>query len=262
MSDTQIRFDDGAGYEQMMGVWSRLVGEEFLDWVKPPSGVKWIDIGCGNGAFTAMIVDRCAPSAVQGVDPSEGQLAYARSRLAGSVAEFRQGEGAALPFADNSFDMAIMALVVFFLPDPPKGVSEMVRVLRPGGMAAAYAWDMLGGGFTLEPIFVELREMGISPALPPSVEAANTETLRVLWSNAGLGEIETREITVQRTFNDFDEYWATSMKGPGASLGVAGIPPEALGEFKRRVRARLTTDASGRVICTARANAVKGRKPA
>lgn len=94
----------------MMGIWRRLAGEVFLDWLRPPSGLKWIDIGCGNGASTAMIVDRCAPSEIQGIDPSEGQLA-----------EFRQGEGPALPFSDGSFDIAVMALVIFFLPDPSQG---------------------------------------------------------------------------------------------------------------------------------------------
>ncbi|HUZ67593.1 MAG TPA: class I SAM-dependent methyltransferase, partial [Beijerinckiaceae bacterium] len=162
MAENQIRFDDGAAYEEMMGVWSRLAGEVFLNWLAPSGGLKWIDVGCGNAASTAMIVDRCAPSEIQGIDPSEGQLAYARSRLAGSVAQFRQGEGAALPFPDGGFDIGVMALVVFFLPDPAKGVAEMARVVRPGGMIAAYAWDMLGGGFTLEPIFAELRKLGVS----------------------------------------------------------------------------------------------------
>ncbi|MGC1466395.1 MAG: SAM-dependent methyltransferase, partial [Pseudolabrys sp.] len=75
MAEQQIRFDDGAGYERLMGIWSRLAGDVFLDWLALPAGLKWIDIGCGNGAFTELVVDRCAPAGVQGIDPSEGQLA-------------------------------------------------------------------------------------------------------------------------------------------------------------------------------------------
>jgi ubiquinone/menaquinone biosynthesis C-methylase UbiE len=75
MAEQQIRFDDGASYEQMMGIWSRSAGEIFLDWLVPPLGLRWIDIGCGNGAFTELLVERCSPSEVQGIDPSEGQLA-------------------------------------------------------------------------------------------------------------------------------------------------------------------------------------------
>ena len=35
-----------------MGRWSRLVGEQFLDWLDIPKGLRWLDVGCGNGAFT------------------------------------------------------------------------------------------------------------------------------------------------------------------------------------------------------------------
>jgi SAM-dependent methyltransferase len=80
MAEQQIRFDDGASYERMMGVWSRLAGNIFIDWLAPRSGLRWIDIGCGNGALTELLVDRCAPAEVQGIDPSEGQLAFARTR--------------------------------------------------------------------------------------------------------------------------------------------------------------------------------------
>ena len=49
MAETQIRFDDGLSYERYMGEWSRRVGSVFLDWLAAPSGLKWIDVGCGNG---------------------------------------------------------------------------------------------------------------------------------------------------------------------------------------------------------------------
>jgi ubiquinone/menaquinone biosynthesis C-methylase UbiE len=129
----QIRFNDGAAYERMMGAWSKLAGETFLDWLAVRPGLKWIDVGCGNGAFTELIVARNAPAEVQGIDPSDGQLAYARTRSGTAMAEFHQGDAMALPFADRAFDVATMALVIFFVPEPAKGVAEMVRVVAPGG---------------------------------------------------------------------------------------------------------------------------------
>jgi ubiquinone/menaquinone biosynthesis C-methylase UbiE len=45
-----------------MGTWSRLAGEIFIDWLAPRSGMQWIDIGCGNGAFTELLVNCCAPT--------------------------------------------------------------------------------------------------------------------------------------------------------------------------------------------------------
>src|SRR5882672_7389748 len=121
MAEHQIRFDDGAAYERMMGAWSRLAGEIFLDWIAPRPGLRWVDVGCGNGAFTELVVERCAPAEVHGIDPSEGQLKYARARPGTRMAEFRQGDAMALPFPDNLFDLAVMALVIFFVPDPAKG---------------------------------------------------------------------------------------------------------------------------------------------
>ena len=67
----QIRFDDGAAYERFMGVWSQLAGAAFIDWLAPAQGLRWLDVGCGNGAFTELLVERCAPASVDGIDPSE-----------------------------------------------------------------------------------------------------------------------------------------------------------------------------------------------
>src|SRR5213592_4288965 len=106
----------------MMGVWSRLAGEVFLEWLAPERALRWIDIGCGSGAFTELLIERCAPAEVQGIDPSEGQLAFARTRPAARLAQFRQGDAMALPFPGGRFDAAIMALVIFFVPEPAKGV--------------------------------------------------------------------------------------------------------------------------------------------
>lgn len=59
MADQPIRFDDGAAYERFMGKWSQLAGETFLDWLAPEPGLRWLDVGCGNGAFTEMLRALC-----------------------------------------------------------------------------------------------------------------------------------------------------------------------------------------------------------
>lgn len=255
---TTIRFDDGSAYERYMGVWSRLVGEPFLDWLAPPPGARWLDVGCGNGAFTETIVEHCAPSFVAGVDPSESQLSFARTRPALRDAEFRQGDAMALPFAGAAFDLAVMPLVIFFVPDPAKGVSEMARVVRPGGLVTAYAWDMLGGGFPYHVLQAEMRALGFAPPEPPSPDASREEALRDLWIAAGLSAVETRQIAVQRTFADFDDYWTTILGGPSVGGKLAAMGPAETAELKTRMRAQLPPDAAGRITHTARANAVKG----
>ena len=258
MAPEQFRFDNGAAYERHMGTWSRLAGDIFLDWLAPKPGLRWVDIGCGNGAFSERIVERCAPADVQGIDPSEGQLAFARTRPAARLAQFRQGDAMALPYPDSSFDAAVMALVIFFVPDPAKGLSEMARVVRPGGAIAAYAWDMFGGGFPLEPIFAELRAMNIAPPKAPSEDASRMENLRALWSAAGATDIETRVIRVNRTFASFDEFWSIAMISSVGTI-IGKMSASDAENLKSRVRARFPADASGRVTGAAHANAIKGR---
>jgi SAM-dependent methyltransferase len=262
MTAPSIRFDDGAAYEQAMGVWSRFAGEIFLDWLTPSSGWRWIDVGCGSGAFTALLMQRCAPADAQGVDPSEAQLVFARERPEARGATFQVGDAMALPFPDNRFDAAVMALVIFFVPDPAKGLAEMVRVVRPGGMVAAYAWDMLGGGFPFAPLQAEVQALGITPPQPPSAAVSRMGALRDLWAGAGLEAVETREITVQRTFADFDEFWGKSTAMGAIRQTLAELGPAEEEKFKQRVRARLPEDATGRITYASRANAVKGRVPA
>lgn len=255
----QIRFNDGASYERYMGRWSRPAGECFLAWLAPPAGLRWLDVGCGNGAFTELLVERCAPAAVSGIDPSEAQLAYARGRPTARIAEFRLGDALALPYAGHSFDAAVMALVIFFVPDPARGVGEMARVVAPGGIVSAYAWDMAGGGFPYAKLQAEMRDMGIPVPVPPSPNASRLDAMQDLWTGAGLEAVETRTISVQRTFGDFEEYWTAILGGPSVGPQLAAMSSEQLALLRGRMRPHLPTDAAGRITYGARANAIKGR---
>ena len=260
MAQQPIRFADGTAYQRAMGVWSEIAGHVFLDWLAPDPGQRWIDVGCGNGAFTSLLIQRHAPAEVQGIDPSEGQLTYARTRGDVDGAMFQLGDAMALPFDAGRFDAAVMALVIFFVPDPARGVAEMVRVVRPGGLVSAYAWDVFGGGFPFEPIQAELRAMGLSPLQPPTAEASRVDVMRGLWDGAGLDAIETRDISVERTFVDFDDFWSAST-GMGLKQTLAQWVPADVETLKERVRVRIGAAATGPVVWRAWANAIKGRVP-
>jgi hypothetical protein len=86
--------------------------------------------------------------------------------------------------------------------------------------------------------------------------------MRQLWSTAGLEAIETREITISRTFADFDDFWTLNLKSARLAPIFNGMSGDELQRLKERVRERLPSDAAGNVTCEGRANAVKGRVPA
>jgi hypothetical protein len=133
-------------------------------------------------------------------------------------------------------------------------------VVRPGGSIAAYAWDLLDGGFPWEPVHEEFRAIGFSPPLAPRAEAGRIGAMRQLWQDAGLESVETRVITVERAFVDFDDFWETATLSPTMLSILPAIEARAIDGVKDRLRARLP-GADGRVVLTARANAARGVVP-
>lgn len=262
MTEAAKLFSDGEGYERLMGRWSQRVGAKFLDWLDQPKGLRWIDVGCGNGAFTETLIAHSAPAAVTGVDPSEGQLAYARTRPGTKLAQFRVADAQSLPFADNSFDAASMALVITFIPDPVKAAAELARVVRPGGWVATYMWDFPGRGFPLAPLVEALTSLGMPAPGGFNPEASRADTMRAIWKAAGLRSIDTTVVRSEVTYRDFADFWETNT----VPIGPSGQAIHALSSadrerLKARVRELLPIAANGSIAYEAFANAVKGRVP-
>jgi SAM-dependent methyltransferase len=256
VSGPQIRFDDGSTYERSIGEWSRLVGERFLDWLALGPGLRWLDVGCGTGVFSGLVAERAAPAAVNGVDPSAQQLAFARQRLASG--DFREGNAMALPYSGGAFDAAAMALVIAFVPVPAKGVEEMVRVVRPGGTIAAYMWDY-GGALPHDPVPALAQAFGATFPRPPNTAVAELGTLRALWESAGLEKVEAVRFEVKRRFADFDDFWDATAAIASISPMLAQLSEAQLAKLKAQVRERVSDDPAGGVSRPASVNAVKGR---
>jgi SAM-dependent methyltransferase len=262
MSEAPNLFNDGNAYERLMGRWSRLAGEKFLDWIDPPKNLNWIDVGCGNGAFTEVLIARCAPAAVTGVDPSDGQLAFARTRPGAKMAQFRIADAQNLPFPDNSFDAASMALVITFIPDPVKAAKEMARVVKPGGWVATYMWDFPGGGFPIRPIAEAARFLGLGEPVRPNVNASRRDDMRAIWQQAGITSLDMQVIRIQVAFSSFDDFWDSNSVPVGpAGKALADLTPDMREKLKARLREQLPVAADGSIAYEAFANAVKGRAP-
>ena len=263
MSKPDKLFTDGEAYERLMGRWSRLVAEEFLDWLNAPNNLAWLDVGCGNGAFTEELIARCAPVAVAAVDPSDDQLAYARTRPGARIANFRVGDAQKLPFDDDTFDVAAMALVIAFLPDPRAAVAEMARVVRPGGLVATYMWDIASGGVPVQPIYMALESMGLMSGRPPNSAASERDAMHRFWKEAGLEAVETQVIRIPTAYSDFEDFWDSNVVpiGPQGKL-IARMSASAREELRLRLRDRLPVSSGGSIVLEAFANSVKGRVPA
>ena len=125
MTDTPPNdsWNEGTPYERYVGRWSNPVAAEFLEWLGLPSGLRWLDVGCGTGALAAAIVAKCRPAAVAGIDPSEGFLATARARLQG-LATFHAANALDIPFPSSSLDVVVSGLVLNFIPDASRGSSR------------------------------------------------------------------------------------------------------------------------------------------
>ena len=202
-------FDDGATYELFMGRWSHAVGAIFLDWVKPPKGARWLDIGCGTGVFTELVLDTCSPATVVAVDPSAAQIELACNKPVGRRAHFRVADAQTLPFADGAFDVVASALVINFIPDRPRAIAEMRRVSHLSGMVAGYVWDFAAERSPSGPIRLGLNQIGAKSPIASGTEDSRLEGLISLFEKGGLQDIATRTIDVTMSFPDFNDFWRT-----------------------------------------------------
>ena len=238
------------------------MAREFLAWLDEPGGGRWLDVGCGSGALTETILELAEPKSVEGVDTSEAFVAYAAERVSDPRASFAVADAQALDRPDAAFDAVASSLVLNFLPDPARGVAEMRRVARPGGVVAGYVWDYAGemqlmrrfwdAAAELDPAAAELDE-GLRMA------ACNPADLETLFSGAGLAEVETRAIDVPTVFADFDDYWSLFEGGQGPAPGYCvSLPAEQRAALRERLRETLPAAADGSISLMARAFVVRG----
>jgi SAM-dependent methyltransferase len=222
---------------------------------------NWLDVGCGTGALTEVILHDAKPRSVRGTDSSAGFVEHARAHVTDPRATFEVADARSLPVASAQSDVAVAGLVLNFVPEPLDAVREMARVVRPGGMVAAYVWDYAGkmelmryfwdAAVELDPLAIELDEGIRFPLCRP-------EALRELFASAGLNNNDVTPIEIATTFASFADYWQPFLGGQGpAPAYTISLEEDARARLRDRIRERIPIRVDGSISLTARAWAIR-----
>jgi len=253
----------GTLYEPYVGRWSRLVAKSFLAWLKMPPNLDWLDVGCGTGALTEVILQYAKPRSVKGVDPSTGFIEHAKAHITDPRATFEVADAQSLPLDSARFGAAVAGLVLNFVPKPSLAVREMVRAVGPGGVVAVYVWDYAGKMELMRYFWdaaVELDRAAFELDEGRRFSLCQPDPLTELFTQAGLRDVQVVPIDVPTRFRDFDDYWTPFLGGQGPAPGYAmSLTEERRGALRERIRAKLPIARDSSIDLIARAWAVRGQ---
>jgi SAM-dependent methyltransferase len=234
-----VSFDVPAeSYGRFMGRFSEPLADEFVALADPRPSQRVLDVGCGPGALTARLADRLGPGQVVAVDPSAPFVAAVRRRL--PAVEVHEAPAEHLPLDDDSVATALAQLVVHFMADPVRGLAEMLRVTRPGGLVAACVWDHAGGLGPLSLFWDAVHEL--DPAAPGESVLAGTRDghLGELLVAAGADDVTTGRLDVTVPFRGLHDWWEPFTLGVGpAGAYVAGLDDAGRAALRDACAARL-----------------------
>ena len=221
-------------YDRFMGRYSSRLAPRFLDFARVDRAPV-LDVGCGPGALTTLLVERFGTDGVAAADPSEPFVAAARERHPGVRVELAPAES--LPFGDEEFASAVAQLVVHFMADPVVGLREMGRVTSHGGVIAACVWDLAGGQSPLSPFWEAAREIDPDVVDESGLAGAREGHLAELFAEAGIREIEDGVLTFAVEHASFTEYWEPFTLGVGpAGSYLATLADDRRDAIRERCR--------------------------
>lgn len=257
-------FSMSESYERFMGRWSTLLAPAFVRFADVREGARVLDVGTGTGSL-AVAAEQAGAREVVGVDPSEGFIGYAKQRSKSPRMTFEVGDAQALRYPDASFDRTMALLVMNFIPDHVKAISQMRRVTRPGGVVAACVWDYDAGMEMLRFFWDEV--LALDPAMAPkderNMKLSHRGELAALWKRAGLANVREEPLSIEQAFSSFDDYWGSFLKGAGpGGAYVVSLPEARRRELEARMKKRLLGGREdGAFVLKARAWCVRGDAP-
>lgn len=261
---SENKFDNATAYELYVGRWSRKIAQIFINWLAVPIGSTWLDVGAGTGILSDVILQQTSPSKVVGVDTAAAFIQLAQERVKDSRAQFHVGDATQLQLSDANFDVAVAGLVLNFIASPQSAVSNMARLIKPGGLVAAYVWDYAdkmemmrhfwGAAIRVDPSAAELDAGKLFTICRPG-------PLTELFEGAELKHVEVLPIDIQTVFSDFDDFWLPFLEAQGSvSKYLRALNPETLAAIRDQLQHQLPIEADGSIQLMARAWAVKGLK--
>jgi len=257
----QDSWQSGDPYECYMGRWSKLVAEQFIDWLSPAAGLPWLDVGCGSGALSETIIHRGNPELLIAIDQSEGFVRTTQQRL-GNRAICKAGDALSLPLDDGSTSISVSGLVLNFIAEPEKAIAEMKRVTRKNGTVAVYIWDYAGKMEFLNhfwDVVVELNPGAAHLHEGRRFPDSNATHLIKIFNSAGLSKIEAVPLEIVTGFTDFNDYWEPFLGGQGpAPTFVSNLNDAERNQLRQRLVQWLPVNADGSIRLSARAWAAKG----
>jgi SAM-dependent methyltransferase len=239
---SSFNVNHAAGYEQLMGRWSKRLAPILIDFGGLADGERIVDVGCGTGSLTFALPKAANVREVAAIDVETVFVEEAKRRNSDPRITFREADACALPFEDKYFDRAFSQLVLHFVPETGKAVSEMRRVVRPGGVVTAAVWDHYGGlpGLRMmwDTLAVNIDSARQARACYFAQQMMRPGELRQAFIDGGLLEVEEGELTIRMDFGSFDDYWAPIAAGEGPpGKFIASLPPQERPQAEALVRA-------------------------
>jgi SAM-dependent methyltransferase len=245
-----------------MGRWSRLLAPKFISWLQVPSGIHWLDVGCGTGALTDAICRVADPASVIGCDPSEPFVSYARDNRTDERSSFVVAGAGELPTRLGGYDSVTSLLVLNFLPEPGVAIDEMRHITRSGGVVSACVWDYRGRMDYLRCFWdtasrVDPKSSELDEGKRFSI--CRPEALDELFSGAGLRDVCIAPIEINTVFTDFNQYWQPFLGGTGPAPSYVGsLEVEQRTALAREIKRVIPKRDDGTIVLLARAWAVRG----
>lgn len=259
MSDS---WASGIAYEKFMGRWSILIAQKFLNWLAISPARSWLDVGCGTGSLTKIILETHQPKEIISIDSSSDFISHAQHAISNPAVHFKVGLAQSLELGSNSIDATVSGLVLNFVPQPKDAIVEMLRVTKPGGKIGIFLWDYAEGMQMLRYFWdaaIELNNNANQLDEGVRFPLCQEGQLESLIREVGLKQVEAIPIEAKTVFQNFDDYWQPFLGnvGPAPSYTMS-LNQKDRQNLEDKLRKALPIDANGSISLIARAWAVKG----